>query len=158
MAVAMDDLVRRLEVYSDQLPKQARWEAELFLLDAEKIPAIARILSLSESAVKSTDRAVEAANRMVQVAERLAPAVERAVAVAESVPKSVAAERETVLTQVRADVAQERKEMTQDMERISLLVVDHAFWRAAQLTAAVLTLALIAGLVFFFRHGGGRQA
>lgn len=152
LTVTLDDLVRRLEVYSDQVPKQARWEAELLLLDAGRAPAIAKTLSLAEGAVASSDRAVEAAQRAAQVAERLAPAVERAVATVEKLPETMAAERRAALAEVRADVARERKAMTDDMERLTLQVVDHAFWRACQLTGAVIGIALVAA-VFLLRRG-----
>ena len=33
LGVTVDDMVRRLEVYSDQVPRQARWQAELLIMD-----------------------------------------------------------------------------------------------------------------------------
>jgi len=153
--VTLDDLVRRLEVYSDQVPKQARWEAELLMLDARRVPAIAKSLTLAEAAVKSADRAVEAADRAAKVAERLAPALERAVATAEKMPETISGERRAALAEVRVDVARERKAMTEDIERLTIQVVDHAFWRACQLTAALVGGALIAVIALLRR---GKQA
>ena len=54
----------------------------------------------------------------------------------------------------QGSVVAERKALTQDLEQISLTVVDHAFWRAAQLLAAVLVLlaiGLVAVLIFLKR-------
>jgi len=155
LTVTLDDLVRRLEVYSDQVPKQARWDAELLLLDSERVPAVAKTLSLAESAVRTSDRGLEAADRATRLAERLAPTVERAVATMEKMPETITAERKATLTEVRETVARERKAMTEDIERLTIQVVDHAFWRACQLTAAVVGVALIAAIVLLRR---GKQA
>ena len=63
----------------------------------------------------------------------------------------VAKERAAALKELREAVTSERQALTQDTEQISLRVVDHAFWRAAQFLAAVLAVLAI-GLVLFFKR------
>jgi hypothetical protein len=169
ITTTVDDLNRRLEIYSEQLFRQGRWEAQLFKAELMAELPVAQALPLAERAVKSAEQAVAAV-------DRLAPAVERAMGVAETAPKLIASEREAAIKSVQDEltrtikfvqeervaaldrltserlaaikdlqvtVAAERKALTQDLERISLKVVDHAFWRAAQLIAAVLVLLVI---------------
>jgi hypothetical protein len=175
ITTTVDDLNRRLEVYSDQLFRQARWEAELFkgeLLGDLPI----------DQAMPLAGRAVASAERAAATVEQLAPAVERAVRVAETAPALVASEREAAIKalqeelartikfvqeeriaalqhltkerlaaiqELQATVVSERKALTAEVERISLQVVDHAIGRVARLLAialAVVLLALLAGL------------
>jgi hypothetical protein len=53
MAATADDLHREIQIYSDHLFRQARWEAELLKLD---FPSES-VLSLAERAVRSSERA-----------------------------------------------------------------------------------------------------
>ena len=71
----LDDLNRRLEVYSTQLFRQARWEAERFKLDLLSDLAAEQPVPLAARAVRSVERAVV-------TVERLAPTIERAASVA----------------------------------------------------------------------------
>jgi hypothetical protein len=135
----VDDLNRRVEVYSDQLFQQARWEAELFKLDLLAEMPLAQAFPLAERAVKSAEQATA-------TVDRLAPDIERALAVAENTPKIIAAEREETLKELHAAITEERVAMTSDIEQTSYKVVDHAFWRAAELLTVVLVF-LVIGLV-----------
>lgn len=180
ITTTVDDLNRRLEIYSDQLFRQGRWEAELFKSELMSELPVAQALPLAERAVKSAEQAVA-------TVDRLAPAIERAVGVTENAPKLIASEREAAIKALQDEltrtikfvqeervaaldrltierlaaikdlqvtVVAERKALTQDLEQISLKVVDHAFWRAAQLLAAVLVLlaiGLVAVLIFLKR-------
>jgi hypothetical protein len=172
MTTSVDDLNRRIEVYSDQLFRQARWEAKLFKAEFMAELPVAQALPLAERAVKSAEQAVA-------TVDRLAPALERAVGVAETAPTLIASEREiaikalqeeltrtirfvqdervaalehltkergAALKELHESMVEERKALTLDIEQISLKVVDHAFWRAAQMLAGVLAL-LVVGLV-----------
>jgi hypothetical protein len=147
ITTTVDDLNRRLEVYSDQMVRQARWEAELFKSDLLTELPVAQALPLAE-------RAVKAAEQFATTTDRLEPMVERAVVAVENAPKLIASEREATVLALRAEriaslmelheaMTVERKAMTQDIEQISLKVVDHAFWRAAQLLAAVLVILAV---------------
>jgi hypothetical protein len=166
ITTTVDDLNRRVEIYSDQLFRQARWEIELFKKELMSEPAVAQALPLAERAVKSAERAVA-------MIDRLAPGLERAVGVAEHAPALIASERAAAIRAVQEELTRtitfvqaerlaaleyvtrerlaalkelhetivvERKALTQDVEQISLRVIDHAFWRAAQLLAAVLVV------------------
>jgi hypothetical protein len=180
ITTTVDDLNRRLEIYSDQLFRQGRWEAQLFKTELMAELPVAQALPLAERTVKSVEQAVA-------TVDRLAPAIERAVGVAENAPKLIASEREAAIKAVQDELTRtikfvqeervaaldrltserlaaiqdlqvtfvaERKALTQDLEQISLKVVDHAFWRAAQLLAAVLVLlaiGLVALLIFLTR-------
>jgi hypothetical protein len=108
---------------------------------------------------------VKSAELAVATVDRLAPAVERAVDVLEATPKVISAERQAAVKSVQDELTrtilfvqeqrasalkdlhgamtEERVAMTQDIEQISLKVVDHAFWRAVQLLAAVLVILAI---------------
>ena len=45
---------------------------------------------------------------------------------------------------MRETLAEERRAVTQDIEHLSLKLVDHAFWRAAQLLALILAALFVA--------------
>lgn len=84
MISSVDDLNRKLDVYSDQIPKQARWEAELFTLgvlgDLELDQSLARVPELLDASKATLE-------------------------VAQAMPEMVASERAVVLDAVRAEVA-----------------------------------------------------
>jgi hypothetical protein len=84
-----DDLTRKLDVYSDQLFRLARWEVERLQLD---------------QAVPLAERAVKSAEQAVTTVDRLAPALEGSLGVAQGVPKLLAAERDTVLKAVHDEI------------------------------------------------------
>lgn len=126
ITVTVDDLNRRLEIYSDQLFQQARWEAELFKSDLMTGLPVDQLLPLLERGVKST---------------------ERAATVAEDAPKMIAAEREKTLKELREAMATERATMTKDIGQTGYKMVDYAFWRATELTAIVLVFVTIGFIV-----------
>jgi hypothetical protein len=173
LTTAVDDLGRRFELYSDQLPRQARWEAEYVKSEALSELKLDRVFPLAERAVGSAERAAASA-------DRLTPMVERALGLVEGAPKLLLGERDAViksvqdeltratgfvekerivaleyltneriaaLNEMRETVARERQAATQDIEHLSLKVVDHAFWRAAQLLALILVALPVALVV-----------
>jgi len=173
MATAVDDLSRRLEVYAEQVVRQARWESELFQMQILSDLPLDQALPLAE-------RAVKAAEQAAGTVSGLGPSVEKAVNLAENTPKLLASEREAVikalheelirtiqflqeeratalthLTQERTaalstvaeSIEQERKLSIRDLDRMSVEAVDHAFWRAAQLAAVILVAVFVALVV-----------
>lgn len=168
-AVTLDDLNRRIEIYSAQLVDQARWQVELFGLDMTSQFQFENILPLAERATTSASRASEAV-------EQLLPAIKRSLALVEKSPTLVAGEREAafaaihaeltrtmtfvqeeriaVVQDVRDTIVQEHKALTPELSRISLKVVDHVFVRAVELCAAVLVALLVGviALLFVFRR------
>ena len=176
ITTTVDDLNRRLEVYSDQLFRQARWEADLFKTD------LLRDLSL-DGALPLAERAVQSAEQAAATVDRLVPVAERAVSVAEGAPKLVASEREAAIKAVQNEltrtikfvqeermaalehltkerlaaiqelqrtVVQERKALTAEIEQVGLKLVDHAMWRVTQLVAVSLAGVWCAGVVSLF--------
>jgi hypothetical protein len=171
LAVTTDDLVRRLDVYSDQLLNESRWQAELFVMDMEDQYPADQIIGLVEKAVRSAEAATAAANHLL-------PQIEAALAAAEDAPDAIARERavavdaltqqmslsldfirgeriaalahltherQAALAQVRQLIEKESLRVTTEMEHISQDAVEQAFRRAAQLSAGVL-VALFIGL------------
>lgn len=180
LTISVDDLNRRIEIYSAQLVDQVRWQAELFTLDMAGEFQVEQALPLAQSVVRSAGRAVETMDRLV-------PPVERALVVLERAPGLIADERGLAIEALRAEltrtitfvqqeriaalkhltseriaavlelhdaVVQERKALTRDLDQMSVNVVDHAFQRAAQLGAVVLVVVFlgIVALLFLVRR------
>ena len=176
MMTMLDDLNRRLEVYSAQLFRQARWEAERFT--SERLSDLA-----ADQAVPLAERAVQSAERAVVTVERLAPPIERAASAVQDVPKVVAVERETALNalhdalartiqfvhnerlavldaltkersaatrELQEIMAAERQALTSDVEQLSLTVVDHAMGQLARLLGAAMAAAVLAACLGLF--------
>jgi hypothetical protein len=176
LVVTMDDLSRRMDVYSGQLPEESRWEAELFAMDLARQYQAENAMPLAGRGVQSLANTAGAVDRTVAPLERAANALE-------AIPETMARERgaaqqdiheeisrtlqfeeqelKATLTQLTSDVtnervaallelhrniAEERIAFTQDLQRLGFSLVDHAFLRTAQL-AAVMALVLFAGVV-----------
>jgi hypothetical protein len=172
MTTALDDLNRKLDVYSAQLFRQARWEAELFRNELREGVSVDKAFTLVERAVRSSEQAVA-------TIEQLAPIAQRAAEVVVEVPKLVASEREAMLKsldedfkrsfqfteermaafeqitaerivalkELREGLKAERLALTQAMEQTSFKVVDYILWRLAQMVLVTLTLLLVAAIV-----------
>jgi len=154
VAVTLDDLSRRLDVYSAQLPEQSRWHAELLAMDLAAEYRLEQMLPLAESAVRMTGEVVEGLRR-------LDPPVEEVAAVARSMTELIRREREVTLEHVtrerRAALAElhrtitaEREALTVDLERISAMAVDRVFVRSAQLMGATLATLFLGMIVLLF--------
>jgi hypothetical protein len=166
LVVTVDDLNRRLEIYSAQLPDQTRWQAELFAMDQTRQYELEKVLPLVQSAAKSAARASDALDRAL-------PTVEHSLAVLDKTPALMATERENAIKALSGEVTrtitfaqneriaalkqltaerittvqdagaalvQQQRILTRDMDGIALKAVDHAFLRAVQLCAAVLVV------------------
>jgi hypothetical protein len=169
LVVTTDDLIRRLDVYSDQLLHEARWQAELFAMDLGRIYQTDQALRLAEKAVQSAEEATAAANRLL-------PQMEAALASAEAAPDTIARERAAAVEAIAQELSRtiafvheervaslahvtgerraallelgrliekEHLQLRTEMERISQSVVEQAFIRGVQLTAGVLIAAFI---------------
>lgn len=157
VTMTTDDLNRKLDIYSDQLFRQARWEAELFKLETVKELSVDQAMPLAERGIKSAEQAARAI-------ERLTPTIERAAAVAEKSPELVTSERKAAiealhvelqeaiasvhderlaaLRQFHEALAEERKAITKDVESISLKAVERAMERLQWLVTLVLAIVL----------------
>src|SRR5262245_60302894 len=176
ITTTLDDLNRRLEVYSAQLFRQARWEAERFT--SELLSDLA-----ADQAVPLAERAAQSAGRAVGTVERLAPPIERAAGVAQEAPKIVAVERKAAfkalhgelartiqfvhderhaamddltkelsaaLQELHDTIATERQALTSDVEQLSLKVVDHAMGQLARLLGAAMAAAVMTACLGLF--------
>ena len=98
VANSLDDINRRLEVYSGQVVRQARWEVERQTL------GVLNDLSAKE-AIPLAARAVASAERAAADISRLVPAVEGAAHTAERAAEIVATERQAAVSAISADLA-----------------------------------------------------
>jgi hypothetical protein len=165
LVVTLDDLTRRMDVYSVQLLDQSRWQAELFTLDMTENFQLDQAMPLAETAVQSATEAVATLNRLepsvqdtLDVAistpalisrERIA-AIEAAQAEISRTLKFVQSEREITLKELNQTIAAERKLILAETERIADGAVDHAMYRMAQLTAVVLGAVFVGVVVLLF--------
>jgi hypothetical protein len=176
VVVTLDDLTKRMDVYSTQLLDQGRWQAELFAMDMADDYQLKQAMPLAESAV-------QAANEAVETVKRLEPAVQDTLAVAKTAPELISGERVAAIEAAHAEIsrslefvqteriaaleyvtqervaalqnlnqtiAEERKIILTDAERIAENAVDHAMLRIAQLTAVVLISIFVGILLLLF--------
>jgi len=172
LVVTLDDLSRRLDIYSAQVPEQSRWQAELFAMDLAADYQFDQVLQLATNAVQSTAAAAESINRTIAPFEKTlavaeaAPgtiAKERAAAIEAvheevtraiefgqqerlAVLKDLTTQRETALFELHRNITEERKALTRDMETLSFKAVDHALQRTA-LLAGLISVGLCAWTV-----------
>ena len=170
ITTSVDDLNRKLDVYSDHLFRQVRWEGQLLGDDLK----LADVPPLAERTAQSVEKAATAL-------DRIAPSFERVATVAEGAPalltsertaafdgfgreltrtiaflqqeriealKQITAERIAAVGDLTHTMSEERKALDQDIERVGLELVDHAVWRLAELVAATLA-CLGVGMVGF---------
>jgi hypothetical protein len=64
--------------------------------------------------------------------------------------EQISAERIAIMKEVREIAANERFALSQDLEKGSVKVVDHAAWRLAQILAATLVSVLLSALFLLF--------
>jgi hypothetical protein len=169
LIVTMDDLSRRLEIYSAQLPDEIRWQSELFALDMGEDLQIEETIPLAQDAVRAAAEAMTAANSLIPSIEKVLAALESApemisrerIAALESLHQEltrtlhfiqqeriaalehITNERLAVLTDLNQTIVKEHQVLKAEIEQMGRDVVDHAYLRTAQLTAAVLILLFI---------------
>ena len=165
VTTSVDDLNRKLDVYSDHLFRQVGWEVELLGDDLK----LADVPPLAE-------RTVQSAERVAAAFDRLAPGLERVATVAEGAPalltseraaafdgfgreltrtiaflqqerivalRQVTAERIAAVSDLSRAASDERKALDRDVERIGVELVDRAALRLAQLVAAALAFLVL---------------
>jgi hypothetical protein len=176
IVVTLDDLSRRIDVYSGQLLDQSRWQAELFAMDLASEYQVQNVMPLAGKTVQSVAVAASAADRAVGPLDRTAAALETA---PEVIAKERAAaqqdiheeisrafqfeqqeltamidqltkERVAALLELHRNIAEERIAFTRDLERLSLNVVDHAFLRTAQLAGVIVLVVFVGVMVLLF--------
>jgi len=175
VAVTLDDLGRRIEVYSDQLLRQWRWQVELIAMDLEieygAHPTIAGLPALMESvnhALKVTETLPELVGREREAAiaaidTQLTRVLEFMNSERNEVLEHLTAERFAVLEEMervrvetilelkseleltRAMIREEREAALDEAGTLATDAIDHAIYRLAQLVAAVVLVLLVAG-------------
>lgn len=163
LVVTLDDLSRRLDIYSAQIPEQSRWQAELFAMDLAADYHLNRAMPLAQNAVRSTAEVAESVNRLIAPFEKTlavaegAPekiAKERAVAIEAlheevsramefghqerlAVLEALTTQRKAALSELHRNITEQREALTRNMETITLKAVDHALHRTALLVGLI---------------------
>jgi hypothetical protein len=102
VVTTMDDLNRKMGVYSDQLFRQARWEIQRL-----RLQLIAELRA--DEAVPLVERAVKSAEQAAAQINALAPSMQRALVVVEGVPKLADSEREATVQAINDELARENQ-------------------------------------------------
>jgi hypothetical protein len=176
ITTSLDDLNRRLEVYSGQVVRQARWEMErqtLGLLDdlsaKEAIPLAARAVASAERAAAEISRITPAVEGAAHTAERAAEIIaterrETVNAISADLARTIAfaqgerlavleyltLERKTAIDDLRKTLTEEHQAVVSDSEQIAARLVDRAMDRVERLVlkiAVVLLVSVFAALL-----------
>lgn len=162
VTLSVDDLNRRIEIYSAQLLDQTRWQAELFTGDLADRFQAEKALPLAERSVQALERSVALletapgliATERAAAFESISTELSRTITFVQS--ERVAAlhqltqERIAAVQDLRDTVVDERKELTKDLAAISLQAVDRAFLRLAQIVALSLLALFLAAVALLF--------
>lgn len=111
MTMTVDDLNRKIEVYTDQLLRQVRWEAELITMDLSNQLGLDQAMPLASQAVNSVGEITESVDEVagtVDVAVTTLvdamPLLERVVAVIEQAPTLISSERAAAIIAVQEEL------------------------------------------------------
>ena len=105
ITMTVDDLSRKIEVYTDQVVRQARWEADLFAMDLSERLQLEAAMPLATDAVQSVGSLADSVEIIATNVSSLTPAVERLAAVAETTPQIIAAERAAILKALSDEIS-----------------------------------------------------
>ncbi|MCB1130780.1 MAG: hypothetical protein KDN05_06590 [Verrucomicrobiae bacterium] len=104
VAVTADDLNRKVEVYTDQLVRQARWEAELLAMDLTDQWNIDDVAVLGERTVGAVEGMDHLFDDIGSSVERLLPMLERITTALEGAPLLVSNERRATVEALHAEL------------------------------------------------------
>jgi len=169
VSTTLDDMSRKFEVYSDQLVRQARWEAQRLKAELVAELRLDQAIPLAERAVSSADQAVKSADQAVRTIDRLSPAVDRSLKVAEEAPALIAKQREMALAgfrdevtramhfarderlavtaDLKAGIVEQRKQVATEAGEIAAKQIDYAMRGVTWLVALVMSAALVVALL-----------
>ncbi len=179
----ISDIAARLAILNEQLPKQARWQADMILDDVTGDVSIEELLMKTSSLMESLEGTTRLAEDLPEIIDRERQATLDAVhgesmAILDNVNRQrvdtldrLTEERIAVIAALR----QEREALVAElkgaegilMESVQAATraaldestarvegwIDHAFWRAAQLIAATMAIALVAGFIALRKLG-----
>jgi len=176
----VNDLAMRMTIYADQLPYQARWQAELMALDMLGDVDVEKLAGTTETLTDSLERVTSTVEGMPDLVERERGEVLAAVDdMTRSILADVDAQRRATIDELRkerlavleaADVQRRatiealRTERLESMEQIDAMatravadtfdraeaLVDHLFWRVVLLLGAF-ALALVVAAALIAR-------
>ena len=171
VAVSLDDLNRRLEVYSGQMVRQARWELErqtLGLLDdlsaKEAVPLAERAVASAEQAAAEIHRLDArrrgggwyrrasgrhhrdrtAGRRQCRSRRTSSGTIGFAQRERLAVLDDLTIERKTAIDDLRKTITEEHEAAVRDTEQVAVRLVDHAMNRLERLMLQVVALLLVA--------------
>ena len=170
VATTLDDINRRLEVYSGQVVRQARWEIErqtLGLVDdlsaKEVVPLAGRAVASAEAMAAEIHRLMPAVEGAARTAERAADiiATERRAtvnAISADLVRTIkfaqgerlalleylTLERKTAIDDLRKTITEEHEAVIRDTEGVAVRLVDRAMDRLERLVLQVLAMLLVA--------------
>jgi hypothetical protein len=156
IVTTMDDLNRKMGIYSDQLFRQARWEMERFRLELiaqlrvdEAIPLSERAVAMLQDMPRMIDSEREQAIKGIhdELTRENEFIIEQRVAALDQITK----ERAIALSELNDTITRERQQLSSDAEQITRKNVDYAVDRVTRLVIGVMAgMVLLALVVLFF--------
>jgi hypothetical protein len=135
MAATADDLHREIQIYSNHLFRQARWEGELLKLDfrtEEVLPLAQRAVKSSEQAAATLDALTPSITTAANAAAKAADAASTATSRLPSVPAFVTSERKAAIDAINEDLSQtlmflqgERVAALQQISQERIIALEH---------------------------------
>lgn len=158
-----------LIVYGDYLPRQARWQAEMMLMDMRRAEPVAHTLDDISVIADSLDRIASLTDSLSELAERERKVLLKAVHhervesfnsieqmreatlqyvsdERDAIFLSIEQERLAIMEQINAErelVIREIENMSQDLMLESRELIDHFYMRAFQLVSFIIVMAII---------------
>lgn len=154
MAIGMEEMADQIAVYMNLLPKQARWQTELILLETFK--------DQDPKAALST--IVELADSLNQISPVVAQFPELIAQERKAFFETLQTERETILQSINEQRIATLSEIDSSSDRIlkttmdqSKQLIDHLFIRAFQLLAASLICGVVLAAIVIRLKGKGHS-
>ena len=153
--VTMNDLSRRFDIYSGQLLDQSRWQAELFATDLAReyhLDKTAAVLDKTTAVLDTAPQFIDSERGAVQQAvhEEVSRTIQFAQQEMTAMFDEVTKEQTAALLELHRNISEERTAFTEDLEQLSLKVVDHAFLRIAQLAGGIVLVIFVGFVVLLY--------
>lgn len=123
ITLTVDDLNRRLEIYSDQAVRQARWEAQLLTMDLSEQLGADQAMPLAQEGVAqvaqlgaSVAEVADSIERVAAQVEALVPIVNRLAATVEEGPELIASERAVAIQAAQDEISRTIEFVQQERE------------------------------------------
>ncbi len=106
VSTTLDDLSRKLDIYSSQLLRQARWEAERIESQAKAAMAQSPATAMAQRSVASAEQAAAAVAQAAHTLEHLSPAAQRALEALAEAPPMLDRERLATMKELHEELSQ----------------------------------------------------